>query len=77
MLCMCVYVYENVLVRIEVRGERKRSRKELGCFYISIGIYAMCCLMCALCSLYNYIFVDMMYIGVGRCVGIKCFGYMS
>jgi hypothetical protein len=22
-------------------GERKRSRKELECFYISIGIYAM------------------------------------
>jgi hypothetical protein len=25
----------------------------------------MCCLMCAICSFYNYIFVDMVYIGVG------------
>jgi hypothetical protein len=33
------------LVWIEVCGERKRSRKELGCFYVSIGRCAMCCLM--------------------------------
>jgi hypothetical protein len=37
----------------------------------------MCCLMCAICSLYNYILVDVVYIGVGVYVGIKCFGYMS
>ena len=52
---------------------RKRSRKELECFYISIGIYAMYCLMCAICSLYNYILVDVVYIGIGMCVGIKMF----
>jgi hypothetical protein len=41
---VCIFV-KIVLVWIEVCGERKRSRKELGCFYISIGIYVMCCLM--------------------------------
>jgi hypothetical protein len=30
-------------------------------------------LMCAICSLYNYILVDVVYIGVGMCVGIKMF----
>ena len=54
-------------------AKEKGSRKELGCFYISIGIYAMCCLMCAICSLYKYILVDVVYIGVGMCVGIKMF----
>jgi hypothetical protein len=33
----------------------------------------MCCLMCAICSLYNYILVNVVYIGVGVCVGIKMF----
>jgi hypothetical protein len=42
-VCMCVK--KCVLVWIEVCGAGKRSRKVLGCFYISIGIYAMCCLM--------------------------------
>jgi hypothetical protein len=32
--------------------------------------------MCVICSLYNYILVDVVYIGVGMCVDIKCFGYM-
>jgi hypothetical protein len=27
-------------IGIEFCGERKRSRKELGCFYMSMGIYA-------------------------------------
>jgi hypothetical protein len=30
-------------------------------------------LMCAICSLYNYILVDVVYVGVGMCVGIKMF----
>ena len=30
-------------------------------------------LMCAICSLYNYILVDVVYIGVGMCVGMKMF----
>ena len=30
-------------------------------------------LMCAICSLYNYILVDVVYIGVGMCVSIKMF----
>jgi hypothetical protein len=29
--------------------------------------------MCAICSLYSYILVDMVYMGVGMCVGIKMF----
>jgi hypothetical protein len=33
--------------------------------------------MCAICSLSNYVSVDVVYIGVRICVGIKCFGYMS
>jgi hypothetical protein len=33
----------------------------------------MCCLMGAICSLYNYILVNVVYIGVGVCVGIKMF----
>jgi hypothetical protein len=37
----------------------------------------MCCLMCAICSLYDYILVNVVCIGVGVCVGIKCFGCMS
>ena len=33
----------------------------------------MYCLMCAICSFYNYILVDVVYIGIGMCVGIKMF----
>jgi hypothetical protein len=53
--------------------EENEVEQELGCFYISIGIYAIRCLMCAICSLYNYILVDVVYIGVEMCVGIKMF----
>jgi hypothetical protein len=55
--------------------EENEIEKNSGIF-ISIGIYAMCCLMCAICSLYDYILVDVVCIGVGVCVGIKCFGCM-
>jgi hypothetical protein len=41
----CGACLKIILVWIEVCGERKRSRKELGCFYVSIGRCAMCCLM--------------------------------
>jgi hypothetical protein len=33
--------------------------------------------MCVICSLSNYVLVNVVYIGVCICVGIKCFGYMS
>jgi hypothetical protein len=56
--------------------EENEIEKNLGIF-ISIRKYAMRCLMCAICSLYDYILVDVVCIGVGVCVGIKCFGCMS
>jgi hypothetical protein len=31
--------------------------------------------MRAICSLSNYVLVDVEYMGVSLCVGIKCFGY--
>jgi hypothetical protein len=33
--------------------------------------------MCAIGSLSNYVLVDVVYIGVWICVGIKCFGHMQ
>jgi hypothetical protein len=44
--------------------EENEVEQELGCFYISIGIYAIRCLMCAIGSLSNYVLVDMVYSGV-------------
>ena len=54
-------------------AKEKEVEKNSDVSYISIGIYAMCCLMCAICSLYDYILVDVVYIVVGMCVGIKIF----
>ena len=39
-------------------AKEKEVEKNSDVSYISIGIYAMCCLMCAICSLYDYILVD-------------------
>jgi hypothetical protein len=47
MMCVCEYMRENFNCMNEHVYRRKRSREELECFYISIGIYAMYCLMCA------------------------------
>jgi hypothetical protein len=47
MMCLRVYMRVKINCMNEHVYRRKRSRKELECFYISIGIYAMCCLMCA------------------------------
>jgi hypothetical protein len=51
-ICSCLIMFGRcgaclkiVLVWIEFCGERKRSRKELECFYIFVGKYAMRCLM--------------------------------
>jgi hypothetical protein len=45
MMCLRVYMRVKINCMNEHVYRRKRSRKGLGCFYVSIGRCAMCCLM--------------------------------